>query len=379
MLSSKARSRLKKAPLFLVVAAIVATIGFLARQNHNHFENAMVRQAQGQLAIIARSEAQSIEKYIGDVDGELSNLASDPRLLDAFAGGDGTKEGYQELLKDSFREIDKLCDSLYLTDGKGIVISSVPLKASSVGADLSKAPDVKVMLSGQKPFTSGLFEGISGSKEIANLHPVVKNGKFIGILRAVIIVDRINKLIEHINSQQNVSAMVIDDDANILSSSSKENIGKNAMQLLGENPSNPDIFKMKEIVRKMNGGDSGSEVIRYMLGRSKKNSADMLVSYMPIRIGEENWSIAVGMAYGSIIGPINRNARDNLVFVVFILIILLIAGIIFYRSEKRSAELSISKTCLDLINKQLHIEIEKRKEIEKNLTECLRNRQSSDI
>ncbi len=337
MLSRKIRNNLKKAPFFLIVAAIVATIWYLAWQNHNHFENAMVRQSQNQLTIIARSEAQSIEKYVGDIDEEVSGLAADPRLAGLMASGEKGEDKYLGLLKASYGEISKLADYLCLTDDKGIVMAAAPSTGLPAGADISGLPDIKAMLAGRKPFTSGLFEGISGNKEISNLHPVFSGGKLIGILRAVIFVDRINNLIGHINREDGVSAAVIDDEDNVLSSSEAKNIG----------------MKGAGLVSRM--------------------ELTMLVSRVPMKIGPENWSIAVAMDYGSITGPINRNARDNLVFVAFILIIFLASGVIFYRYEKKNAELSISKTCLDLINKQLHIEIETRKDIEKNLKECLRN------
>jgi len=50
------------------------------------------------------------------------------------------------------------------------------------------------------------------------------------------------------------------------------------------------------------------------------------------------------------------------------------AGAVLYRIEKRNAELSISKTVTDLINKQLHLEIDKRREIEKKLKDCMRGK-----
>jgi len=362
---------LRRSQLFLAVAAVVAVIWYLAWLNHNDFERAMVRQAQNQLTIIARSEAQSIEKYIGDIDDELSGVSSDPRLLSAIAEKGARNTA---LLGDLYKNIAKVTDSLYLIDARGHLLDVMPFKGSSIGTDLSKMPDINTMLSERRAFTSGLFEGVSGNKEISNLHPVFDDGKFIGILRAVISVDRINKLIEHINGEQNVYAVVIDDDANILSSSNKENIGKNALALLGENPPRPEIRKMEEIIKGMNGGRSGIAAIRYLPGQTGRKSAEMLVSFTPIRIGSEIWSIAVAMDYSAIIGPINRNARDNLAFVAFILLVLMIAGAVFYRSEKKNTELSVSKTCLDLINKQLHLEIEKRKEIEKRLTESIRNR-----
>ena len=374
MFSRKIRNIFRKAPFFLVVAAVLATIWYLAWQNHNHFENAMVRQAQNQLTIIARSEAQSIEKYIGDVDGELSELCSDPRLLNAMADRGGTEKKNTDLLGNSFKEIERLADSLSLTDDKGVIVDLVPFNASYIGMDLSKAPDISLMLAGHKTFTSGVFESVSGRKVISNLHPVFDGKKFVGIVRALVLVERINRLIEHINSREKVSAVVIDDDSNILSSSDKENIGKNAIDLLGKNPSHPEFLKMKEIINQMNGGRSGTAVIKYLLDQGNSNSADMLVSYTPIRVGSEIWSIAVAMDYSSIIGPINRNARDNLVSGIFVVIVLTIALVIFYRSEKKNTELSVSKTCVDLINKQLHLEIEERKKIENKLKESLRNR-----
>jgi len=81
------------------------------------------------------------------------------------------------------------------------------------------------------------------------------------------------------------------------------------------------------------------------------------------------------MDYAAIVNPINKNARDNLIFVCFVLIVLGAAGTVLYRIEKRNAELSISKTVADLINKQLHLEIDKRREIERKLKDCMRGRQ----
>jgi len=372
MFSKKIKGVLRNAPIFLSAAAIVAVIGYLSWLNHNDFERAMVKQSQDNITIIARSEAQSIEKYIGDIHEKLSVLSSDYRVRDALERTAGAAGVYPEVITASYKDMGKLVDSLYLMDGKGVVVTIMPFKSSLIGTDLSRAPDIDIMLSTHKEFTSGVLEGGAGDKVISNLHPIFDGGKFIGILRALISVDRINELVGHINSEHNVSALVIDDEAVILSSSNRANIGKNVFTLLGENPSHPEMIKMKKIIGEMSRGSSGVAVIGYLPAQTSAKRKKMLISFMPIRIGSENWSIAVAMDYNAIINPINRNARDNLIFAGFVFVILGAAGIIFYRIEKKNTELSISETCLDLINKQLHLEIEKRKDIEKKLNECIR-------
>jgi len=100
----------------------------------------------------------------------------------------------------------------------------------------------------------------------------------------------------------------------------------------------------------------------------------ILVAFTPIHIGNNIWSIAVAMDQDVISGPINRNTRDNLIFTGFVFLIFFVLGELYYRTQKKRDKLLISEATLNIINKQLHLEIGQRKKIEENLQNSLKSR-----
>jgi len=318
--------RIKKLSLILAVAAVLAAISFLAWLNHRDFERAMLKQARKQLYIIAKSEAQSIEEYMSDIHQEIEILSSEGIVRLAVRGRDVDSAVFQEVLSGAYEDTKPLVEALYLMDEGGRIIAFAPPMIKPSEDSLLSCADVKEMLSGKRPFTTGVFKQASGDRVVAALCPVFDGPDFAGFLRAVISVDRIEELVAHINTEKDINIAIFDENGTVIN-------------YVGES----------------------------MITRPVSAS-------VPIKVGSENWSVKVTMDYAAIVDPINKNARDNLVFVCFVLIVLGAAGAVLYRIEKRNAELSISKTVTDLINKQLHLEIDKRREIEKKLKDCMRGK-----
>ena len=355
---------LKKIVFYLIGVLLITASIYFGYLNHQDFERAMVRQAESYLLATAQSQAQSIEKYIGDILRELEMLSSSPILKSSIAFSQdksGIEAEYYYLLRDSYREVERLVDAIYLIDSRGTVLNVSPFKPDITGQDFSRMPDVRTVLAVHQPYTSGVFENISQEKVIANLYPVFVDDKFSGMLRAIILVERISSLTSHINEGGSRRAIISDNRGIVISHPDKSYIGKVTSEVFskdkffGYNPS-----QAGSIAERMRQGQEGATVV-----------AKTLIAYCPIHIGSNFWSIAVAMDYSVISSPIIKNARNNLIFTGFIFLIFFAAGMIYYRTHKKKDELLISAATLDIINKQLHLEIKERKEIQQELQDYL--------
>lgn len=358
---------IKEIAFYMVVVLLIGGSFYFARLNHLDFEKAMVQQAEAYLLATARSQAQSIEKYIGDIRHELEILSASPVLQKSLVAADGNKGGieaeYYYLLQDAYSDVEKLVDSIYLIDSRGTVLNVSPYKPDITGQDASRLPDVRIVLAEHQPYTSGVFENISGEKAIANLYPIFGEKKFAGILRATILVNRINNLITHINQEGSRRTLIIDERGALIGYPDNGYIGKDITAILGDPFFGYSMDQVNLLAGKMQGEEEGTD-----------NIGNTLIAYCPIHIGNGSWSIAVAMEQKLIAGPINKNIRDNLLFMGFMFLVLFCVGIIFYRTQKKKNELLVSTATLDIINKQLHLEIRERKEIQQELQEYLHGR-----
>jgi len=306
----------KETVFYLIGILLIAASIYFGYLNHKDFERAMVKQAESYLLATARSQAQSIEKYIGDILRELETLSSSPILKNSITVAQekkGIEAEYYYLLQDSYREVERLVDSIYLIDGSGTVINVSPFKPDITGQDFSRMPDVRTVLAEHQPYTSGVFETISRQKAIANLYPVFVDNKFSGMLRAIILVERINSLASHINEEGSRRVLISDNRGMIISYPDKASIGKWTSELF----TNDKFFgyslaQAASITAAMQQGDEGVS-----------SAGNALLAYCPIHIGSNFWSIAVAMDYNVIASAIRKNLRDNLIFMGFILLIFL--------------------------------------------------------
>lgn len=328
----------------------------------------MINQAQQQLVIIAKSEAQSIEEYITDIQQELEILSTASDIQKAIK-----EEAIFEPLEDSYKDVKKIVDSIYLIDAKGLVIDASPIKESIVGQDFSSIADIKSVLINRQPCISRVFVSSLEEKSIAILQPVYDDQKeFTGILRAVIPIKRINQLATHINQGERGYALVIDKDANILSCRDLDYVGKNMLTILDKYFQQFNLSNLKNVISEMENRKEGADVVNFLSPGYNPKIVKMIVAFSPINIGKDNWSIAAVMNYDAISGPINKNSRENIIFSGFVILIFVFLGISFYRIEMEKSELEIKRTALNIINKELHVEIGERKRIEDELYKSLR-------
>jgi uncharacterized membrane protein len=363
---------LKETFLIAAVLCILGGIISFAMMSHLNFEKAMVDRTLEQLSLIAKSEAQSIREYIMNVEQELEILSANPAIRNTLSAQvpQNKDPGYALALEDSYKDIGRLADSIYLINDQGKVVSAIPYKKETINQDLSQRADIKALLADPKPYTSGIFELPSGIKAFSSLYPVFEKGKFLGMVTAVIFLERINNLINHINQSEKSYILVIDNKSNIISYPYSNYIGRNIAF---------DNFvystKRGEIFGKMVNKESGSGVYDLFLARDPGKPVKTLVAYVPIVLHNGYWSIAVGEEYSAIAGPVNRNAAESIMLVIFMFLVFIVSGFILYRSNKEKVKAEISSRAVEIINKQLHLEIDERKRVERLLEESLKNYQ----
>ncbi|MCX6354379.1 MAG: cache domain-containing protein [Candidatus Aureabacteria bacterium] len=359
----------------LAVASALGGIAYFAWLNHYDFERALIAQSQQLLLTIARSEAQSLGEYIGDIQQEMEILSSNAVLRKAFAEGRRQTSGEtQAALDDSYRDVENLVDVICMIDRHGVVIRSSPARESTVGQDLSQTPDIAAALAARKAYISGIFRLPSGVRAVAFSQPVFEDKVLIGLMRAVLSVERINDLITHINQSGLTYAFVRDEHGMLVSYPDAALLGMDmAVALQGRIP-RAGVTALREEIGAMGEYSEGTNVILLPTAGVGPEIVQTIVAFTPVRIGVNMWSIAVAMDCRMIAGPLHRNVRDNLVFVCFVFGILGILLGVMYRIRKKRVQLATSTRALDIINRQLHLEIDERRRIERALHESMRTR-----
>lgn len=372
-LISKIENISKQIFIYLSIIVILSGIGYLAWRNHNDFEQAMVNQAKQELMLIARSEAQSIQSFISDIHDELETAAAQPAIHEVLKKEVVIQDqNIAVMLKETYRDVGRLVDSIYLINDKGIVVNTSNSLQDELGKNLSEVLDVKETLQSKKAYTSAIFTVDSGKRVIAHTHPVFEDGKLIGFLRALISVERVNEIVSHIN-QAGLSVLVLDGKKDILSFPEGEYIGKDIERVITDKYPGADLSKLKNTITKMQHETEGGAIGEFITQGDSQKPKLTILSFFPIYINGDTWLIAVFMAYDKIAGPINNNLKDNIVSVVFILIVFVIVGLVLYSIHKKRDKLEIEKITLDIINRELHADLKERKRMEEEVHKNLNN------
>jgi len=173
--------------------------------------------------------------------------------------------------------------------------------------------------------------------------------------------ERINGLVKHINELERVYMFIINDNAQIISYPYTSYIGKNALALIKGKTPNPDWLKLNAVMRKIKNGEQGTEILDFFSENKDPQIVKTLVAFAPMRINNNRCSIIVAMEYNVVANPIHKNVRENLLLLGFAGSVLAIFSSFFYRIHKEKDKLALSELTLNIINRQLHLEIDERK------------------
>jgi signal transduction histidine kinase len=150
----------------------------------------------------------------------------------------------------------------------------------------------------------------------------------------------ITGLVKHINDLERVYVLIVDNDANIMICPYTNYIGRNLRTLLKGKISDSEWLKLNSILQQIRDGRQGTAIIDFFSDNANPAIVKTLLAFAPIRYRDPMSSIIVAMEYNVVAQPVNKNARDNIVFggVVFSMFFVLAASI-FHHQKQRSDEL----------------------------------------
>ena len=150
----------------------------------------------------------------------------------------------------------------------------------------------------------------------------------------------INGLVKHINDLERVAVLVVNNDAKIILCPYTNYTGENLLTLLKGKISNPEWLKLNSIIQKIKNGEQGTAVVDFFSDNANPAIVKTLLAFAPVYINNARSSIIVTMEYDVVAEPVNKNARDNIIFggVAFFMFFVLAASV-FHQQKKRSNEL----------------------------------------
>ena len=326
--------QIKKIIYSILFAGSIFFIIYLTYHTQKEYKNIIVLQSQQQLKMTAKSVANSIEEFFRMQKNVLKSLATDPVLLEVTPDTDYSQ------LEMRYKELEGEIGGFYIISPEGIVTHRFPHK-KRVGKDFSDKPGVSVVLKNHKPYVSELFYSDSGRPCLTVLEPIFFNGKLVGILRALTYIEEIQKkFLKSLDNNKKGYAWVVDDSNRIIIHPKREYIGKDIIAVSKEKLLNHDWAELKNILKNMTNGEEGSGLYHSVWHTDETSKyGKKLAVYVPVRIGNQLWSIAVSTDYSEILKPINEQARTILGIAAFILFLFGIVGFNFYGKQKNEAVL----------------------------------------
>ncbi|MDD5595110.1 MAG: hypothetical protein PHY94_02575, partial [Candidatus Omnitrophica bacterium] len=177
----------------------------------------------------------------------------------------------------------------------------------------------------------------------------------------------IDKLIQHINDEQEFNTFVMDDKHIILNDPVKRRVGKNILEVGKEALNAEELVKLNTFIEKLDYHASGAGMFIFPTKDAKPKKEMKLFAFAHLHGQNGIYSVVVTEKLSALTGPIHRNLRDILVLIGLFFLILLIFGYIFYHIQEKRIEMETASRALEIINKQLHCEIDDYRCIEKNL------------
>ncbi|MEI8012775.1 MAG: ATP-binding protein, partial [Candidatus Omnitrophota bacterium] len=181
------------------------------------------------------------------------------------------------------------------------------------------------------------YKTASGASVVNYDQSVFRQGKFIGLLRAVI---RLETLHSFISTHQGGDTyfFLLDQEGRLLSYPDTHYLGQSLLTLFQDNNLSLKETSFGMLMDKLGWGEEGSgEYLLFPLDSPHK-AEKSIAAFSPIYFGAHVWSLVAVEDYDSFAGPVNKNARDNIIFGGIIVLILLSSAVFLYRDQKRKNE-----------------------------------------
>jgi PAS domain S-box-containing protein len=359
---------LNKIAVIAACVLLAAGIVLWTTRNIRKFEKETAEKVNQYMVGIATEKAQSVEQFIREIQDYLALLARKP-FSGEFKKGQPLPYNAYAAGEALLAHLGGRVDSIYRLDNKGKLLHKVPATKNEIGKDFSKLAGIKWVLQNHSPYVSDVFEVSSGIFGFHICQPVFDGKSFLGMLCVLIRLDALNESVFHMQSSPTGSLWIINDKGIIMAHSDPGLVGRDILGVEAPVSSEADRSGFQQIVRKMIAGEEGSGVYRAAIRNKKKEEKiKRAVAFLPIKLNNQVWSIAMTTNYEEIAGPVRKNTRNSFGGASLMMLILGAVGVAYYRNQQRKAELeAVARWAEDLriSNEKLTHEIQQRNQAEK--------------
>ncbi|MFA5275385.1 MAG: hypothetical protein WC417_00620 [Candidatus Omnitrophota bacterium] len=177
----------------------------------------------------------------------------------------------------------------------------------------------------------------------------------------------IAKLVEHINNEETLFSFIMDDKHIILSHPVKSFIGRNILEVSEKVLDSGELSRLAAFVKETDKADSGTAVLYFPSDKEKENKAMTLFAFSRLINRGSLYSIVVGERLAALTTALHRHLKYTLLLVGLFFLVFFTLGCIFYYIQKRRINTEVTARALEIINKQLHCQIDDYKRLEKKL------------
>jgi len=304
---------MRRASLLLLISAFIGLCALLFYAFYDEARKSAVQRLNEEQMIHARQAARGIEEFFRTWTAILTSVAP----MNEIINNDPEGQHYMGLLLEAHREQIR---SVTRVDEKGSILYTVP-HIQSTGSDISNQKHMQEILKEHEPVVSDVFRAVQGFECIALHVPVFKSDSFKGTIAVVIDFESLaRRYLEVIRIGKTGHAWVVSRDGTLLYSP----VAELARTSIFENFKNsPSIVPM---VEEMLRGRQGIATFDLESAESQSfPTGSTHAVYMPIRIGNTFWSIAVASSETEVLSALS-SYRNRLILVVGLIFI---GGVLF--------------------------------------------------
>jgi signal transduction histidine kinase/ActR/RegA family two-component response regulator len=315
--------------LLFVVMIVLSSILF------SSFFDEAKREAVGNAnkvqMVYAAQAARGIEDFINGWINTLTILSESEHVSQMTSHGREEMRLLYKSNQDNLRAITRV-------DASGKIIYTYPEIPGAIGSDISKQKHIREIVLTHKPVLSDVFTSVQGYDTVALHVPVFRNKAFAGSLAITVNFQALaQRYLEGIKVGDTGYAWMISRDGTELYCPVPGHTGKSVFENARDFPS---ILAMAEDMLR---GNQGTAVYYFdQVGGSHLEPIKKHAVYMPIRIADTFWSIAIATSEDEIVTSLEGFRNKLILVVISLLFVGLLSGyygirvwLIIRKEEKR--------------------------------------------
>lgn len=290
--------------IYIALAIIVAGMSFfLFNFVYKEAENTAITKLNEDQMIHAKQAARGIEDFFARWTQSLDSLSK----LDAVVDNDAIGKRYIRLF---YGANEGRIKSIIRMDERGTILYNFPASRAA-GTDISDQKHVRELLRERKPVISDVFRAVEGFDSVALHVPVFRGAEFKGSIGVLIDFESLAKrYLDVIKIGGTGYAWVVSRDGALLYSPVPGTTGRSVFEIIKDFPS------LNAMVSDMLQGREGTATYTFdRIGSRIVGQTTKYAVYMPVRIGNTFWSIAVASAEEDVLSGL-ISFRNKLVLVI---------------------------------------------------------------